>query len=127
MSCLHKYAKTEVRTRMWFTCNIHQGQGHDSKPHMPRAVQKPYITQETSAKYLLNKINMYPMLIPLNSWTRGRLIKTQELAEKGPLGVNSNQLSETTNMRNYPHSNSDSLPLRAVTQTAILDTDSYGA
>ena len=28
---------------------------------------KPYVTQETSAEYLLNKINMtYPMLIPLN-------------------------------------------------------------
>ena len=26
---------------------------------------KPYVTQETSAEYLLNKINMYPMLIPL--------------------------------------------------------------
>ena len=25
---------------------------------------KPYITQETSVKYLLNEINMYPMLIP---------------------------------------------------------------
>ena len=45
----------------------------------------------------------------LNSLTRGRLIKTQELAEKGPLGVNSSQLSETKNMRYYPHSKSDSL------------------
>ena len=27
---------------------------------------KPYITQETSAEYLLNKINTYLMLIPLN-------------------------------------------------------------
>ena len=26
---------------------------------------KPYVTQETSAEYLLIKINMYPMLIPL--------------------------------------------------------------
>ena len=26
--------------------------------------KKPYVTQETSAEYLLNKINMYPMLIP---------------------------------------------------------------
>ena len=50
---------------MWFTCNIYEGQGHDSKPHVPRAVQKPYVTQKTSAEYLLNKINMYPMLIPL--------------------------------------------------------------
>ena len=49
------------------------------------------------------------------------------MAKKGPLRVNSSQLSETTNMCNYPHSNSDSLPLRAVTQTAILNTDSYGA
>ena len=24
---------------------------------------KPYVTQETSGKYLLNKINMYPMFI----------------------------------------------------------------
>ena len=63
----------------------------------------------------------------LNSWTRGRLIKTQELAEKGPLWVNSSQLSETTNMRSYPHSNSDSLPLRAVTQTATLNTDIFMA
>ena len=47
---------------------------------------KPYVTQETNAEYLLNKINMYPMLIPLNSWTRVRLIKTQELAEKGTFG-----------------------------------------
>ena len=59
--------KTEVRTRMWFTCDIYEGQGHDSKPHVPRAVQKPYVTQETSVEYLLNKINMYLMLIPLNS------------------------------------------------------------
>ena len=28
---------------------------------------KPYVTQETSAEYLLNKINMYPILIPLHS------------------------------------------------------------
>ena len=27
--------------------------------------KKPYVTQESSAEYLLNKINMYPMLIPL--------------------------------------------------------------
>ena len=35
-----KLAKTEVRTRMWFTCNIYEGQGHDSKPHVPCAVHK---------------------------------------------------------------------------------------
>ena len=75
------------------------------------------------------KHNNKETLIQLNSWTRGRLIKTQELAEKGPLGVNSSRLSETTNMCNYPHSNSYSLPLRAVavTQTDILNTDSFGA
>ena len=27
--------------------------------------KKPYVTQETSAEHLLNKINMYAMLIPL--------------------------------------------------------------
>ena len=64
---------------------------------------------------------MFPMLIPLNSLTRVRLIKTQELAEKGPLGVNSSQLSETTNMRNYPHSNSDSLA------TLACYTDGYSS
>ena len=29
--------------------------------------KKPYVTQKTSAEYLLNKINMYPMLIPRHS------------------------------------------------------------
>ena len=51
-------AKTEVRTRMWFTSNIYDGQGHDSKPHVPRAVHKTLRHPRNSAEYLLNKINM---------------------------------------------------------------------
>ena len=55
-------AKTEVRTRMWFTCNKRvEVMTQNHKCH------KWYKNQENvPSKYLL-KINMYPMLIPLNS------------------------------------------------------------
>ena len=43
------------------------------------------------------------------------------MAEKGPLGVKSSQLSETSNMCNYLHSNSDSLATQA------CHTDGYSS
>ena len=43
---------------------------------------KPYVTQETSAEYLLNKINMYPMLIP-----QKKLVKKNKLLAVFPVRI----------------------------------------